>query len=122
MVKFHLYGLQRSGTNILECYIRDSFGIQVNTEQKHIQFSQIKREINSVEDFDKFSGNGKKYIVIFKNIYSWLFSIESWAKQRKWKVTDKMEYIDQHIKQLNKWNQIKNERVLLIFYEDFLKN
>lgn len=120
MVKYHLYGLQRSGTNILECFILDNFGIQVDTHQKHFRIQKLKAmDFEGVIKYFSRPDNSK-HIVIIKDIYAWLLSIEAWAIKKKWDKTDKMDHVDDYIKYVRKWKSIKNDNLLIINYNDFL--
>ena len=79
--------------------------------------------INSLEDLDNLLGDHNhvnKYVVIYKDIFSWLPSIEKWAKRVNWKTVSKMDFIDDYLNYIIKWYSIKNNRVIFISYHEFL--
>lgn len=145
--KYLLYGLQRSGTNILQTFIEKNFNIYLMNKNekdrqspycKHFRIynnkdlipktnkkDQYKNQyiVNSLEELDKLLGDSthtNKYIIVYKNIFSWLLSIEKWAKNNKWITNSKMEFIEDYLNFIKKWYSIKNDRVIFIDYEDFL--
>jgi len=69
-----------------------------------------------------------KYIVVIKDIYSWLISIQSWAKKCQWDtVKDEIVndiFIDDYISFYNKWLQFKREsdNIIFIRYGDLLRD
>ena len=156
---YYLYGLQRSGTNLIRKFIETNFNISfkhTNTAKVHKkgtykdcprrqtpfhkhfriydnkdiipqtnQPNQYKNQyiINSLEEFDKLLGDlnhTNKYVIVYKNIFSWLPSIEKWAKGCKWKTNSKMEFVEDYLNFIKKWYSIKNDRVFFINYEDLL--
>lgn len=140
MKKIYLYGLQRSGTNTLETFININYNIKFDNEKqdrksaghKHFRIYNNKNTmpndykndiyINSLEDLDnELGGNMNKYIVIYKDIFSWLLSIEKWAKLCNWEKKNKMDYIEDYINFINKWRSFKNNRILFINYNDYLQ-
>ena len=147
---YYLYGLQRSGTNIIRKFLETNFNISFNHTNtyncprrqspfhKHFRIyddkdiipqtnqpNQYKNQyiINSLEEFDKLLGDlnhTNKYVIVYKNIFSWLPSIEKWAKGCKWKTNSKMEFVEDYLNFIKKWYSIKNDRVFFINYEDLL--
>jgi len=144
-MNFYLYGLQRSGTNVIQRFLEENFDISfMNREDrqspyhKHFRLydnkniipkTDVKNQyknshvIGSLEELDKLLGDMDKknrYIVVYKNIFSWLPSIEKWAKKCKWKTNSKMEFVEDYLNFIQKWYSIKNERVFFINHEDYL--
>ena len=113
----NLYGLQRSGTNILEAYIKDNYRIDIKTEQKHLRIQHINR-IKKLEDMP--CGVGSKIILVYKNIYSWLLSIKRWDGRRKNEIKTRDEYIEDYIGFMNKWISMETKDLLFISYEEFM--
>lgn len=142
MSKIYLYGLQRSGTNAVADFLKinynitlSNFGGRNSVGNKHCRIYDNKKfipspeqfynsfVINSLEDLDKLlddNENTNKYIVIFKDIFSWLPSISQWAKSCKWKSNDKMDFVEDYLNFIDKWKKIKNDRVLFINYNEYL--
>ena len=140
-MSIYLYGLQRSGTNIINDFLHDNFGVKVQNSEdrkspghKHFriyddktvipeeQYSNtiIVKDLNDLDSTLNDHSHTNKYIVVYKDIYSWLPSIESWAKACKWKMANKMDFIDDYILFIEKWKSIANERVLFLSYDEFL--
>ena len=144
-MSYYLYGLQRSGTNFTQKYLETNFNISFKNKgdrqspyHKHFriydnkdiipqtdQKNQYKNQyiIHSLKELDKLLGDlnhTNKYIIVYKSIFSWLPSIEKWAKGCKWKNNSKMEFVEDYLNFIKKWYSIKNERVFFINYEDFL--
>lgn len=144
-MSYFLYGLQRSGTNVIQTFLETNFNISfMNNGDRQSQYhkhfriydnknlipqtdkiNQYKNQyiVNSLEELDKLLGDlnqTNRYIIVYKNIFSWLPSIEKWAKECKWKTNSKIEFIEDYLNFINKWNSIKNDRVFFIKYEDFL--
>ena len=146
-VKYYLYGLQRSGTNVIQTFIEKNFNVLLTNKNeqnrqsphhKHFRIyggkeiipqtnsiNQYKNKYidNSLKDLDELLGDlnqTNKYIIVYKNIFSWLPSIEKWAKACNWKTNSKMEFVEDYLNFIKKWYSIKNDRVLFINYEDFL--
>ena len=144
-MKYYLYGLQRSGTNVIEVFLKEKFSISFEVNQgpgdfrkkpscKHFRLYDNKDLIpvkqyennfivNCLEDLDRILGDytqTNRYVIVYKNIFSWLPSIEKWAKKCKWKTNSKMEFVDDYLNFIKKWYSIKNDRVFFIRYEDFL--
>ena len=144
-MSIYLYGLQRSGTNIIHDFLHDNFGLKVHNSQdrkspghKHFriyddktvipetdvpqQYSNaiIVKDLNDLDSALNDQSHTNKYIVVYKDIFSWLPSIESWAKTCKWKTANKMDFIDDYVLFIEKWKSIANERVLFLSYDEFL--
>ena len=143
-MSIYLYGLQRSGTNIISDFLINNFKIKFGNnnnnrnsiKHKHFRIYNNKNYIpetdkpkqfynniiiNSLEDLDKKINNKlNKYIIVYKNIYSWLPSIERWAKIFKWKSNTKLDFVNDYYEYISKWKEISNERVLFIKYENYL--
>lgn len=144
-MSYYLYGLQRSGTNVVQKFIETNFDISfMNTSDrqsayhKHFRIyddkeiipqtdeeNQYKNQysVNSLKELDNLLGdlnNTNRYIIVYKNIFSWLPSIEKWAKGCKWKTNSKMDFVEDYLNFIKKWYSIKNDRVFFIKYEDFL--
>ena len=150
-MKYYLYGLQRSGTNVIQSFLETNFNISMNNNNnkqspsdrqspshKHFRIyddktiipkttkmNQYTNEytINSVEELDELledSNGTNRYIIVYKNIFSWLPSIEKWAKNCKWETNSKMEFVNDYLNFMKKWYSIRNNRVIFIKYEDFL--
>jgi len=144
-MNYYLYGLQRSGTNVIQTFLETNYNISFMNKDdrqspyhKHFRIYDNKNlipqtdkknqynnkyYIDSLEELDKLLGDfahTNRYIIIYKNIFSWLPSIETWAKNCKWKINSKMEFIDDYLNFIKKWYSIRNNRVIFINYEDFL--
>lgn len=143
MVKLYLYGLQRSGTNAISNFLNINYNVNLcnssdrgSISHKHCRIYDNKIHIpspeqyyntfsiNKLEDLDNLLGDNKNtniYIVIYKDIFSWLPSISKWAKNCNWEKNDKMDFVEDYLNYMDKWNKIKNERVLLINYNEYLE-
>lgn len=143
-MSIYLYGLQRSGTNVINNFLINNFKIKFNNDEnnrnsiKHKHFRIYNNKsyipetdkpkqyynniiIKSLENLDEKINNKKnKYIIVYKDIYSWLPSIERWAKMCKWKSNTKIDFVNDYCEYISKWNELKNERVLFIKYEEYL--
>ena len=144
-MSYYLYGLQRSGTNLIQKFLETNFNISFMNKEgkqspyhKHFRIyddkdiipqtdknNQFKNQyiINSLKELDKLLGDlnhTNRYIIVYKNIFSWLPSIEKWARGCKWKTNSKMEFVEDYLNFIKKWCSIKNYRVFFIKYEDFL--
>lgn len=142
MSKIYLYGLQRSGTNAIADFLKINYNITLSNSggrnsvgNKHCRIYDNKNfipspqqfynsfAINSLEDLDKLLGdnqNSNKYVLIYKDIFSWLPSISQWAKSCKWESDNKMDFIEDYLNFIDKWKEIKNDRVLFINYNEYL--
>ena len=69
MKKVTLYGLQRTGTNLLRWVMDRNFLMTIEQHNKHYPFT--RKDV---------SARAQPIIVITKNIYSWLPSIYHWRK------------------------------------------
>jgi hypothetical protein len=137
----YLYGLQRSGTNVINDFLEINYGVKIvknykdrlNPAHKHFRIYDNKElapigfsnnhVVNSITDLDKLLNDKthtNKYIVIFKTIYSWLPSIKKWAARCKWPNTNTKFFLDDYFAFTDKWNSLAHERVLFIAYEDYL--
>ena len=134
MSKIYLYGLQRSGTNALKNFLQLNYDIILSNSggrnsiaNKHCRIYDNKNfipspeqyfntfVINNLEDLDKLLHDNEKtnkYIVIYKDIFSWLPSISVWAKNCKWEKSDKMDFIEDYLNFIDK--NSKNPEYLLI--------
>ena len=144
-MRYYLYGLQRSGTNVIQTFLETNFNISFMNKgdrqspyNKHFRIyddkdiipqtdnkNQYKNQyiIQSLKELDKLLGDlnqTNKYIIVYKNIFSWLPSIEKWAKGCKWKTNSKMEFVEDYLNFIKKWYSLRNDRVFFIKYEDFL--
>lgn len=75
--------------------------------------------IKSLEELDNLLGDlnhANRYIIVYKNIFSWLPSIEKWANKSKWKTNSKMEFVEDYLNFIKKWYSIKTDRVFFIEY------
>lgn len=143
---FYLYGLQRSGTNVISEFLQMNYNIKFSNDlvnrnspkHKHFRIYDNKSYIpktnvpnqyynnyiiNSLEELDillKDTTNTNKYILVYKDIYSWLPSICKWADINKWKSRQKLDFVGDYFSFIEKWNSIKNDRVLIINYDDYL--
>jgi len=137
----YIYGLQRSGTNVINDFLEINYGVKVvknykdrlNPAHKHFRIYDNKQlapvdfvnnhTINSIEELDTLLNDKthtNKYIVIFKNVYSWLPSIKKWATRCKWPNTSTKFFLDDYFAFTDKWNSLIHERVLFIAYDDYL--
>lgn len=137
----YLYGLQRSGTNVINDFLEINYGVKVvknykdrlNPAHKHFRIYDNKAlapigfsntlVVNTIEDLDKLlndKAHTNKYIVISKDIYSWLPSIKKWANRCKWPNTNTQFFLDDYFAFTEKWNSLTHERILFITYEDYL--
>ena len=144
-MNYYLYGLQRSGTNVVQTFIEKNYNISfMNGEKryspshKHFRIYDNKNLIpvtdkskqynnpfiiNSLEDLDKLLrdlNHTNRYIIVYKDIFSWLPSIEKWAKECKWITNSKMDFIEDYLHFIKKWYSIRNDRVIFINYYDYL--
>ncbi len=134
---FFVYGLQRSGTNFLTEFMKVNLGIEMKNNdlgdrghisQKHFRLYDnkeiipVKQYFNTIliEDYEQIKEMlGEKdlhCIVIRKDIFSWLTSIQRWAVKCDWEKKDKMDYIDDYIHFYKKWESFDSEHVLFVNY------
>lgn len=143
----YLYGLQRSGTNVISEFLKTNYNITIvnknvekrdSIQHKHCRIYDNKKIIpdtnagkqyynnyliDSIIKLDTLLGdktNTNKYILVYKDIFQWLPSISKHAKSCNWKVQNKMDFIYDYKEFMKKWNEIKNERVLFISYTEYL--
>ena len=142
---YQLYGHKRSGTNVIDAYLKDNFNLgkmsqKINPSQfdrdsilwKHCRIDLVNNNgkllINTIEDLDNIRGDEKhsnKYIIVYKNIFTWLPSICRWASSMKWEKNEKLDFVDDYFNYMYKWYTISkdnSDRILFINYEEFLKN
>ena len=145
-MSYYLYGLQRSGTNVIQKFLESNYQITFKNKDNNRQSCQHKHfriydnkdiipitdqpnqfknkyQIDKLQDLDQLLGDTRqtnKYVIVYKNIYSWLPSIEKWALQCNWKQKQKMEFIDDYLNFIHKWDNLKTSRVMFISYEDYL--
>jgi len=143
---FYLYGLQRSGTNVIEDFLKNNYSITFSNDvsnrnspkHKHFRIYNNKNYIpntdkvsqyfnnyivNSLEELDILLNNTEhtnKYFIVYKDIYTWLPSICKWAEKCKWITKEKKDFINDYILFIEKWNSIKTERVLFINYNEYI--
>lgn len=147
-MKYYLYGLQRSGTNVVQAFLEANYNIEfMNNEvadrtkpnHKHFRLYDEKNiipltdkntfynrvRISSLEDLDTALGDTthtNKYVVVYKNLHAWLPSIEKWARKFKWKTQNKINFVADYLHFMKKWDEIKvTDRVLFVSYESFLR-
>ena len=134
----YLFGLERSGTNFIEQYLAINFQVRLkpNPQHKHFRIFNNKNLIfpacfknshiiNSVFDLDKLlndASHTNRYIVIYKNPFSWLPSIERFYCASKATPAARKNFLDQYIAYRKKWQSIRNARVLLINYEELIRS
>ena len=102
------YGLQRSGTNLLESFLKKYYCVHfLNSNvdrssplQKHVRLYREKKiipepqysngiVINGFNDFEHlFKVIPEYYLIISKDPYSWLLSYKNWARKCNWPEVD----------------------------------
>jgi hypothetical protein len=139
------YGLQRSGTNLLESYLIQNFKIKIinnnlersSTLHKHFRLYDDKLfipepqfynelEFKTFKEYEKsFDLNlqAKAIIIITKDPYSWYLSYLNWAKKCNWP-TPKYHYIEEYNRFHEKWIQFakEDERISIINYINLIEN
>lgn len=143
----HIYGLARSGTNFLEMFLKDNFSLKIDCrpkkgiDPKHKQLPGYKHfrifddkslitakevtnniVVSSIDDLDLLLNNPEhtnKYIVIYKNIYSWLYSYLPFAKIIR-RNPDTNACIKEYVAYRKKWNELQNDRVLIVNYNSLV--
>jgi hypothetical protein len=86
--------------------------------------------INSYEDLVmllKENINNVKIVVIIKDVFSWLISIEKWGEKCKWTPFIQSEFLNEYKLYTNKWLDLakNNQNICIIYYHeyiDFIKN
>lgn len=143
-MKLLLYGLQRTGTNIIDDYIRNVFGVTFSNKNfskyqsnikkpphKHfrledINFKEFDLTIKKMMNYDTI--DECKYIIMIKDIYSWLISIKKWNLRwnpKNSRKTMNKENIDDYKLFYNKWYSFYKEnsnKILFINYHNFITN
>jgi hypothetical protein len=145
-MSYYLYGLQRSGTNIIQKFLETNYNISFSNNNKdrksishkHFRIYDNKNfipqtneigqyhnnyYINSLHELDNYLldfEHKNKYVIIYKDIFTWLPSIEQWSKKCKWKSSYKMDFVDDYLNFIKKWYSIKTNRVIFISYEKYL--
>jgi len=112
----------RNSINHKHCRIYDDKKLIPRTDVKN-QFHN-NFHIMELKDLDALLGdysNSSKYIVVYKGIFSWLPSISNWANKCNWKNCDKMDFVEDYLHYIDKWDKIKNDRVLFVDYMDYLR-
>ena len=139
------YGLQRSGTNILETHLKQNFKLEIlnnnldrkDTLHKHFRLYNEKQYIpesqfyndvtyNSFKEYESSFGLTKKVdgiIVISKDPYSWYISYLNWAKKCNWPKVD-YHYIEEYNRFYVNWLTFSKEddRIIFIKYIDLITN
>jgi hypothetical protein len=142
------YGLQRSGTNILESLLKKKYRVQflnknkdgLNPERdsplhKHFRLydekdiipePQFRNEykIASFNDFEKLlKVLPDYYLVISKDPYSWFISYTNWAKKCNWPPVP-YHYIMEYNLFYAKWLEFSRQtnRILFVRYIDLLRD
>ena len=156
MFPYQLYGHKRSGTNVIDSYLKNNFNLGKMSAKidpknwnkdsilwKHCRIDLVNENgkllINSVNDldritFEEYNKNNKKniivndyktkYIVVYKDIFSWLPSICRWSRACKWKKKNKLYFVDDYFNYMYKWYLLQNDnidKILFINYEEFFK-
>jgi hypothetical protein len=143
-MKYLLFGLQRTGTNVIKDYIQYNFNIKMfNTKHpdrnsvlhKHYRPYKDKKYIlnevtckiffekplDLINFLEKNIKDKIKIIIAKKDIFSWLISIKKMVKQCNWKNITKNKLINDYKLFYDFWG-IHQDNVLLIDYNDFLLN
>jgi hypothetical protein len=142
---FLIYGLQRSGTNVIQDFLTLNFNIRflnigiknisrnhflskhfrIYDEKEYIPVKQYRNNIviNSINDLDTLINLNKtnKYIVVYKDVYSWLLSIDIWGNMNNWNIKNRIQYVNDYLLYMKKWSEIKSDNVLFINYREYLE-
>ena len=147
MVKYYIYGLQRSGTNIITTFINDNFDIDIvnNNHQerkdphhKHFRIYDEKSFIpltlrqqygndifiKNYKELEKFIGANSKCFVVIKDVFAWFISIKKWASICNWNVCDYYTLVEEYYKYVEKWYDImktSNGNILIINYHEYIE-
>lgn len=150
-MKYYLYGLQRSGTNVIETFLSNQYNISFYNKgdrneatHKHFRIYDDKTKIpiciqhqymnhaiidtyETLLDVLNEDINNVKIVVIIKDIFSWLISINEWGKKCKWHPFRKDEFLHEYKLYVNKWKELSNNNpnICIIYYDeyiDFIKN
>ena len=138
-----LYGLQRSGTNLLESLLRKNYRGRILNKnktrssplQKHYRLYDNKDIIPepqyrnnlilpSYTDFERVTGsNTDNILIISKDPYSWLLSYRNWATRCGWPEVD-YHYIEEYNLFYGKWLKYSKEtsKIIFIRYIDILED
>lgn len=141
--RYYIFGLQRSGTNFLTQFLKVNYDIHIinndtldreKPDHKHFRIYDNKKiipipeYINDlvIKDFDHLKDLLKepnmKVIIVHKDIYSWLVSIENWAKKCNWSKKPKLSYIDDYIQFYIKWKEMKCKDIIFVNYHKIIEN
>jgi hypothetical protein len=147
MVKYFIFGLQRSGTNVINTFINDNFNINIcnnnyqnrkDPTHKHFRIYDDKYSIpnktvkeqygnditiENYNDLEKYIGKNTKCFVVIKDVFAWFISIKKWASICKWEIDDYYSLINEYYKYVNKWFDImktSNGNVLIINYSEYI--
>jgi len=139
------YGLQRSGTNVLETYLCENFRVKFlnnnlernNTLHKHFRLFDNKHFIpepqfyndllfKSFKDYERTFGSDNQIDAIFvisKDPYSWYLSYMNWAKKCNWSEPN-YHYIEEYNEFHNKWIEFSKQdnRISIVKYIDLISN
>ena len=147
MVKYYIYGLQRSGTNVINAFINDNFEINIvnnnhqerkDPQHKHFRiyddksFSPLTLRhqygnniiIKNYKDLEKLIGANSKCFVIIKDVFAWFISIKKWALICNWNVCDYYTLVEEYNKYVEKWYDImktSNGNILIINYHEYIE-
>jgi hypothetical protein len=137
------YGLQRSGTNILEAQLNSNFKVNIlnnnhlrnHALHKHFRLYDEKQFIpdpqfyneltfKHFKEYEKSFGLNYKVDAIFvvsKDPYSWYISYLNWAKKCNWPDVS-YHYIEEYNKFYGKWLEFAEDdkRISFIKYIDLL--
>jgi hypothetical protein len=145
-MKYYLYGLQRSGTNVIKTFLIQTYGIGFNNlgdrgeiGHKHFRIYDDKTKIptciqhqysnniiiNKNDDLIKLlkeDVNNVKIVVVIKDIFSWLISIEKWGEKCKWSPFIKDEFLNEYKLYTEKWYQLskENPNICIIHYDEYI--
>ena len=149
-MNYYLYGLQRSGTNVIKTFLNKYYNISFNNtdnrneiSHKHFRIYDDKTKIticiqhqymnnliidtyeSLVNELNEDIENVKIFVII-KDIFSWLLSINEWGKKCKWTPFHRDSFLHEYKLYVNKWKELAvNKNICIIYYEeyiDFIKN
>lgn len=145
-MNYYLYGLQRSGTNVIKTFLLQMYDIKFNNlgdrnnvSHKHFRIYDDKTKIprciqhqyrnniiiNYYEDLINSLNeniNNVKIIVVIKDIFSWLISIEKWGEKCKWSPFIKDEFLNEYKLYVEKWLTLSknNPNICIIYYDEYI--
>jgi hypothetical protein len=145
-MNYYLYGLQRSGTNVIKTFLMQTYNIRFNNTgdrgeigHKHFRIYDDKTKIptciqqqygnniiiNKNDDLIKLlkeDVNNVKIVVVIKDIFSWLISIEKWGEKCKWSPFIKDEFLNEYKLYTEKWYQLskENPNICIIHYDEYI--